>query len=536
MRFSIKVFGALLGVSVAVLFVSEYSILRFLTRQAQDDYVHHYENLSTQIGDTLMQIDTVSDLMMENAAYVLRDWEGVHGLPTTAQLKALRDRVHMFNLYITDERGKYIRSTFSYPIAKERPLFTYCSKYADLIHGNLESQRTPLLRSPDLSWPFKFLMIPNHNRTRVLEASVAMSFISDTLENAIKPDAEIRSIGLYTPTGSVIGYVHSQDAHTIPGQMPADSLVTQNHAPLDGRFDFSSPVPDRDGYVFYRKVPTTMGDCCECRTKGLTLPDGKYYYVLRVEVSRAQLAANLAAIRRHFILITLLALMLSAVGAYFLTRQLVHRLEAMRSRINTISHHQDLSMRLGNHGNDEIGNVAENFDDLLSRLEASQSVLAAAEREGARCFGSPSCSRHPFSACRLRRRHRRCLATAGGQAHHFEKRRCAHQRHRARVIGAAGPCTTRRERLDHRRDAARRRASSLQPRGEHRLGKTASVPFSPGCVDRIPHRGRRLWHFRARSCGGVQARDFEFGQQFGGGLGGGEGHGHGCRFVEGRIR
>jgi signal transduction histidine kinase len=376
MKFSYKLFAAIFFVAIAALMISEVAILRRVSAQTEADYVRQYRNYSQKIGDTLKQIDVVTELLMKNAAYVLREREMHSGLPSTAELKKLRDELHMFNLYITDDQGKFIRSTWAseWPVAKERPLFTYCEDYRGLITGRSEIARTPILRAPDLSWPFKFLMIPNHNRTRILEASVAMDFVGDTLKNAMKPDDNIVSIELFTPNGNVLGYVHSEGRKELMAGGPFDASTVR----------FDRPESTTSGFTFYSKVATTVEDCCECRTKGLTLPDGKYYYILRTKVSRASLDMKLAGIKRWFFAVGLLALALSCAMAFALSRHLVRRLDWMGERVGEIARSGDWTMRLRLRGRDEIGALARKFDEMLERLNASQAELASAEKEKAK--------------------------------------------------------------------------------------------------------------------------------------------------------
>lgn len=79
MKFSYKVFAAIFLVSIAALTITEIAIMRRVSAQAEADYTRQYRNFAQKIGDTLTQIDTVTELVMKNAAYALRERESSAG-------------------------------------------------------------------------------------------------------------------------------------------------------------------------------------------------------------------------------------------------------------------------------------------------------------------------------------------------------------------------------------------------------------------------------------------------------------------------
>lgn len=386
MKFSHKVFLAIFSLVAVVLVASEILILRSIASQTEREYVKRYSSLSRQIGDTLTQIDKTTDLVMQNALRVLRERERASGLPSNAELKKLAAELGVTILYITDARGRFIRSGWYMDVAASprlqafykgasplsRPLFSYCGDYKELITGRIASERTPLVPSNSGGWTDKYLMMPNHDRTRVLEANMEMRFIGEILNGALKTADDVVAIGLFSPRGDALGSVDSR----------GEALLAK--ADFDPRaVSFAKPLVSGDGFVFFTQVPTTVGDCCECRTKGLASPDGSYYYVLRTEVSRRTLDRQLSGIRSWFLRIGVLALLLSGLVASFVSRRLVSQLSEMGARVREIAESSDWSLRLRMPGGDEVAQLAGEFDRMLERLKYGQTQLAAAAKEKA---------------------------------------------------------------------------------------------------------------------------------------------------------
>lgn len=384
MRISLKLFLAIFSISLVGLVGLEVGIYRLMVSRFEAEYAARYRDFANQVGDTLVQVERLSDLALWNAAHVLREVERAQGLPTNSKLMSLKETLGVRSLSIADDRGRFLRSDFpvlleSDPALKAHykgknplatPLFTYCKDYKDLVTGRSSLAKTPFIPSGSGGFPAKYLMIPNHNGTRILEANMLMGSLEEILHKAMGPDSNLASVTLFTPSGALLGRVPSG------GGKPLSSTEIS-------QIDFSKPTATDSEFVFFTRVPTSAPDCCECRTKRLTLDDGAYYYTLRTEVSRAALLREISRVRRWFLGVGLLAMCLSAITAHFVSRYLVRRLEWMSERVAAIAETDDLSLRLGMPGRDEISSLGRRFDAMVAQLEIGRAQAAAAEREKA---------------------------------------------------------------------------------------------------------------------------------------------------------
>lgn len=388
-RLAFKVFAAIFSITAATLGLTGLVILRHISARSEADYLRHYANLAGQIGETLNQLDKTTDLIVINALNALWEKERRGGLLSNEELAKLRDELKMENLYILDRNGVFLRSDWYITVANDpalrayygfkppltTPLFSYCQDYRNLITGSSKLERTPIIPNPP-GLPFerinKYLMVPNHDRTRILEASVSMDFIGEILTKAMKPDQNVVSIGLYTPSGDALGYVHRR-VKTPLAKQRLEMAETASLEPRSSGMDL----------FFYARVEPTVDECCECQLKQLTLPNGRYYYLLKMNVSRKALLEQLARIKGIFLLSGFAALLLSVLAAVLVSRKLVRKLELMGEKIRQVAESDDLRLRVDGSGEDEVGVLGRQFNHMLGQLESSREKLASAERDRA---------------------------------------------------------------------------------------------------------------------------------------------------------
>jgi signal transduction histidine kinase len=388
-RLAFKVFLGIFLITAATLGSTGLVVLSRMSARSEREYLARYSDRARQLGDTLNELDKTTDLIAINALNALWEKERRGGLLSNGELARLRDELRMENLYILDRDGVFQRSDWYLTVAADpklrayygggppltTPLFSYCEGYRALTYGASKLERTPIIPNPP-GLPYerinKYLMVPNHDRTRILEASVSMDFIAEVLNKAMKPDRNVVSIGLYTPSGDALGFVH--DA----GKTPLSKLRLES--PPTGSLE---PRAEGGNLVFSARVEPTVEDCCECKLKQLSLPDGRYFYLLRLVVSQGALREQLAEIRRVFLLFGVGALLLSVLAAVYASRRLVGRLERMGAKVRRIAESDDLSLRVEASGGDEVGSLGRAFNEMLGRLEANRATLAAAERDRA---------------------------------------------------------------------------------------------------------------------------------------------------------
>lgn len=388
-RLAFKVFAAIFAITAATLGLTGAVIHRNIAARSERDYLKHYANLAGQVGDTLNELDKTTDLIAINALNAFRERDRRGGLLSNEELARLRDELKMENLYVLDRRGVFQRSDWYITVAEDpklrayyggkpplgTPLFSYCEDYRRLVDGTSRLERTPIIPNPP-GLPYerinKYLMVPNHDRSRILEASVSMDFIGEILTKALKPDENVVSVGLYTPSGDALGYVHRREKTSLAKQR----LDMAETASLEPRASGTE-------LAFYARVEPTVDDCCECKLKQLTLPDGRYYYLLKMTVSRKALLEQLAAIRRIFLLSGLGALLLSVLTAVLVSRKLVRKLELMGAKVRQIAETDDLSLRVDDSGRDEVAVLGGQFNHMLEQLRSGREKLASAERDRA---------------------------------------------------------------------------------------------------------------------------------------------------------
>jgi hypothetical protein len=185
MSLSRKVF---LGVFCTSLFVCTALIWlahHFVGRKAEDGYRERYRGLSRALGRTLTELEYNTEALMLNAAQVLVHEDARRGLLSTEELKRLRERLSVTHVFVTDSKGKFVRSTNEDP--KLIPnLFSFCGRYRELVTGESTALGTPIIPPAPEPKPYKFLTMPSLDRSRLIEVGVRVDFIGKTHSSRIE--------------------------------------------------------------------------------------------------------------------------------------------------------------------------------------------------------------------------------------------------------------------------------------------------------------------------------------------------------------
>ncbi len=352
-----KFFFSIAGLAISTGAIVSVYAFNHLRETLVDEHKREYLGKLQLFADTFQQIEKSVDAIGASSAQAFVEIDRRRGLVSERELPELVRRLNVSHIFITDRTGKFIRSTNGDPATFHNTLFDYCEDYKTLITGNSEIFKTPIIPSSDelTAGPFKYFMVPNFNRSRVLEISIHLDFIKELLQHTISADENILSVGFFTPTGQSLGNLERPDENE-----------TSNA--------FTS--------IFEKRITTETKSCCECRNKGIAAgPNSdEYYYVAKATVSENALIRGIKVLRNRIILLFVIIVALSALFAYWLTRRLLSNLETVRSTMNSIHQTQNLSGRIHLSGDDEVCQVAKTFDAMVEQLEISRTSSIATEK------------------------------------------------------------------------------------------------------------------------------------------------------------
>jgi hypothetical protein len=195
MTFAKKIFIAVFLSTLTIGSILIWAAYKYTINRSEEDFVSRYQVLSRVLADTLNRLDTSTEALMLNAAKVVSEKDEKHGLLSTDHLRELQRELGVTHLFVIDRNGKFLRSTNDDPAGIPN-LFSFCENYQKLITGNLKVEATPVIKPNPEPKPFKFLSIPNNDRSRIVEVGVRVDFIAKTLAEAIKSDVNVTSMSL----------------------------------------------------------------------------------------------------------------------------------------------------------------------------------------------------------------------------------------------------------------------------------------------------------------------------------------------------
>jgi signal transduction histidine kinase len=370
MRFRNKVFLSTFATCAVLLMALAWSVEELLHQAVETQYLEHYGSLSQVIGDTLRQMEAATARISGGSVQTLYNITSRGKIPSEEGLKKIRTGLQISQLVITAKDGTFLRDTETPPALRTAKIFDFCAGYRRLLDDPGRIETTPILPSFPSGQAYMFSMMANSTQTGLVEAGVHVSFIVDTLGKALRSDRNLLSVGLYTPKGVPLGVIE-QGAGASTTPQPLTDLTV------------GSRMAGRERLSIVTKVPALVEQCCECSQKKLTQDDGKYYYLLRTNVTLAPLYASLALLRQRALLILAVALLFGLAFSRWLSALLVRRLNEFRSGVREIVETGDLSRRLAFTGGDEITDLAATFDELTAKLDRTQKSAIQAEKNRA---------------------------------------------------------------------------------------------------------------------------------------------------------
>lgn len=360
MKFSKRLFLAIFLVAVGTSSALLWTI-HFYSRETYiGSFISRYRVAVTGLADTLIQLESTTETLMRSAAQVVAAEDKQKGLLDTDTLRKIRDSLGISHIFIVNKTGKFVRSTNEDPDLIPN-LFSFCEKYKGLVTGSLNLEATPIIPPQPEPNPYKFLSIPNHDRTRIIEIGVRASFIGDILTKALLADKNILSLELFAPDGTSLG----RFGKDVPSYQREKVALPSFSEPLI--------VESKGEFTSFSKVFSQPLKCCECDVFGIS-KDGDYNYVLKARISRNELTASLNRISRFFLWAQLGVLLLSWGVSALIARKVARRFTQLSSAVRKVGQTSSFQERINLSGKDEVAAIANSVDQMLDKLEQAQRV------------------------------------------------------------------------------------------------------------------------------------------------------------------
>lgn len=366
MNFTTRIFLSIMFVATLISIIVAGSLYSIFKKDIEIEFANRYLSYGNTIGNIFHYLEIASDLANKNAVLLLSNIEASKGIPSDKELDLLAKKFGVNSFYVINKSGKFIRSS-DLPIKQQiNSFFSYNKEYRSLVSGNTEIAFTPIIPGYPYDIPAKFAMIPNHDKTLILESSTHLEYIDKILHQIIMSDKNIRSVGLYAPTGYELGSISSSGKF--------------NQGRRNAINDFSlSNKTTNEAFIFSIKIPSLTENCPECVQKGVSL-DKKYYYVLRLEVSIFPLLARLNLLKTEIIFVFIVILIIGVVLSRIISKKLVNRIEKINLTASNIIESQNMDLRVLINGNDEIARLATTFNKMIEVLKESQTSIVETEK------------------------------------------------------------------------------------------------------------------------------------------------------------
>ena len=167
-----------LDISNGILNNNFNSLTNTLNKDANQKVRGQLENITSQISLSIESIENQVDESMLNAAYALQEIDSQKTL-TDSELDAIRNRLGMSDLYLTDQNGIFIASTEK--AAKGLSLFSIWEGYKDLLTGKAQVLPSTLKIKEETGQIFKFTAIPRKDNKGIIETACESGVVEKAL-------------------------------------------------------------------------------------------------------------------------------------------------------------------------------------------------------------------------------------------------------------------------------------------------------------------------------------------------------------------
>ena len=371
MNFSGKIFTFFYGLIVLVVLAVSVLAARAARSRLTLEHLNRYRALGASLAESLTLMEALGEQVSLNALYALRSIESTSGRPSDQELDELARSFGVTSFYITDEKGRFVRSSDTPLDQQTQSIFGFCDDYRLLLTGKSVVEVTPIVIGNPTPRPTKFVSIANASRDGILESSYDLRFIGKILDKIVQGDVGVSTAALFSPNGTLLGEMDTGgELHWRNRDLP---FVPWFGERLQSTFtDFST------------RVQASTKQCCECRIDGVSKEKLEYHYVLRFRVSSAALINDIVRVQFAIGSVATVVAAVAALLAHLLAKRLVIGLKSIEETAAQIMASGSLTGRVpAPSGQDEVFRLAQTFNSMMASLEQAVGKSVEAERLGA---------------------------------------------------------------------------------------------------------------------------------------------------------
>ncbi|WII72360.1 HAMP domain-containing sensor histidine kinase [Bdellovibrio sp. 22V] len=348
MKFSRKIFlaifGTATGAAVFICLLLYGTLSTYRVDEFEDSYVDHMKLLAK----ALVRIEESQARIALNAAEVLK-LQQEEGPLSGSELKTLAKSLAVTRINLYDKTGKPRQSSD----ALGDSLFEI---FPEVQAGTTDVFQSPLLRGKDGQVGIH-TVVASPGRKSFVEVVIYFDDAVQLLREMVQHDEDNLSIELVGADNQTLGHIQQEG--------------------FQRTWDLQTVLQWKEGahWVDDKMVIVTS----------VKNENGKHDRLIST-ISARTLKAELHKIQRTLLAVAAALILLSWWLSQVLTKTLLRKVQSLRSLLNQISSSQDYSKRVAveQGSQDELDDLGQSFNNMLSTLQSHQTRLIDAERDKAR--------------------------------------------------------------------------------------------------------------------------------------------------------
>ena len=331
-----------------------------LEQQANQSVDDELIMLSTYISNYITTLEEQMDRNLLNAAYAMQEMYRQGDL-SNEDLDKLKEQLNMADLYITDDKGDFIRATDRGSL--DFNLFSIWEGYQWLLDGTAEVLPSDFIVGEGTTSIYKFTAIPTADGNGIIETALRAVEIEDAVAGFTDKTKGFKSaymFNTFTKFTLTETLGEGQDSKYSPGSVVEDPIIVDKLAITEPVIEYA----ENEAVVYY---PMFKGEDLKYLLV-ITVDTVPYYVnfqgsVNMIDIIQDQFNANVTLGLIIFVVVTIALIVI----LYFALSRMLNPLTATLNAMGRVTE-GDLTVQLETGTKDEIGRMTRQFNKMLNAL------------------------------------------------------------------------------------------------------------------------------------------------------------------------